>query len=55
MFELLQKDSQRQICYYQPGIGTYDGKVPLQEQTTSLSSKLSMIADAAFAKYVAFL
>jgi hypothetical protein len=55
MFELLQKDSPRQICYYQPGIGTYDAKVPLQEQTPSLASKLSMLVDAALAKYVALL
>lgn len=55
MFELLQKDSPRQICYYQPGIGTYDAKVPLQEQTPSSASKLSMLVDAALAKCVTFL
>jgi uncharacterized protein (DUF2235 family) len=56
MFELLRKDSQRQICYYQPGIGAYNTQAPLQVQAThiSLPAQLSMAVDAAFAKYVVF-
>ena len=52
MYELLRKDDQRQFCYYQPGIGTYDAKVPLQEQPASLPSKVSLAMEAVFAKYV---
>jgi uncharacterized protein (DUF2235 family) len=50
MFELLQKGTSEQYCYYQPGIGTYDAKIPLQERSTSFTSKVSKAVDAAIAK-----
>lgn len=52
IYELLRKDDERQYCYYQPGIGTYDAKVPLQAQSASLLSKTSLAMEAILAKYV---
>ncbi|KAJ7721623.1 hypothetical protein B0H16DRAFT_1335184, partial [Mycena metata] len=49
MFELLEKNEANRFCYYQPRIGTYDAKIPLQEQKSTLSSKISMTSDAIFA------
>ena len=52
IYELLRKDDGRQYCYYQPGIGTYDAKVPLQAQSATLLSETSLAMEAMFAKYV---
>jgi len=49
MFELLEKTSPEQFCYYQPGIGTYDAKIPVQDDNMTVFSKFTMLVDAAFA------
>ena len=50
LFEILELDSERQLCYYQAGIGTYDANYQFDAQNNSLRSRLSKGLDAAFAR-----
>ena len=52
LFELLHKSDKRQMCYYQPGIGTFDEKIPVANQEPSKVSTLSKGLEAVFAKQV---
>jgi len=52
LFELLLKDTDKQFCYYQAGIGAYDAGVPLESRKASLKSTIKKTVDIAFATYV---
>ncbi|EIN05216.1 hypothetical protein PUNSTDRAFT_74991, partial [Punctularia strigosozonata HHB-11173 SS5] len=52
IFELIRKDSQDQLCYYQAGLGTYEADVPVGTQKVWGRTTVAKVADVLFARSI---